>query len=51
MADLGYKMKDFAGRLDFEQRDYVRELQQKFGMVPDGQPTPALLERLGITQR
>ena len=51
MADLGYKMNDFAGRLDFDQRDYVRELQQKFGMVPDGQPTPALLQRLGIAQR
>ena len=51
MADLGYKVTDFAGRLDFDQRDYVRELQQKFGMVPDGQPTPALLQRLGITHR
>jgi lytic murein transglycosylase len=48
LADLGYPVRDFAGRLDFDQRDAIREQQQKFGMVPDGQPTPALLARLGI---
>jgi lytic murein transglycosylase len=51
MAQLGYKVNDFAGRLDFAQRDMVRELQVKFGMVPDGQPTPALVQRLGIDAR
>jgi lytic murein transglycosylase len=48
MAALGYKIGDFAGRLDFDQRDAIRDLQAKFGMVPDGHPTPALLERLGV---
>ena len=51
MAGLGYKIGDFAGRLDFDQRDAIRDLQVKFGMVPDGHPTPALLERLGIDVR
>jgi membrane-bound lytic murein transglycosylase B len=49
LADLGYPVRDFAGRLDFDQRDWIRELQAKFGMVPDGQPTPALLARLGVS--
>jgi hypothetical protein len=39
---------DFAGRLDFDQRDAIRELQARFGMVPDGQPTSALMQRLGV---
>lgn len=51
LASLGYAMKDFAGRLDFDQRDAIRELQVKYGMTPDGHPTPALLERLGIGLR
>jgi lytic murein transglycosylase len=48
LASLGYTVKDFAGRLDFDQRDAVRDLQVKNGMVADGHPTPALLARLGI---
>jgi membrane-bound lytic murein transglycosylase B len=48
MAALGYKIGDFAGRLDFDQRDAIRDIQMKFGMTPDGHPTPALLERLGV---
>ena len=51
MAGLGYKIGDFAGRLDFDQRDAIRDIQVKFGMVPDGHPTPALLGRLGIDVR
>jgi membrane-bound lytic murein transglycosylase B len=51
LATLGYPVKDFAGRLDFDQRDFIRELQAKYSMVPDGQPTPALLARLGIAVR
>lgn len=44
-------MHDFAGRLDFAQRDMIRELQVKFGMMPDGQPTPALMRRVGLEVR
>ncbi len=51
MAALGYKVRDFAGRLDFDQRDFIREIQAGFGMVPDGHPTVVLLERLGIAER
>jgi hypothetical protein len=51
MAGLGYKIGDFAGRLDFDQRDAIRDIQVKFGMVPDGHPTAALLQRLGIDTR
>ncbi|HEY4922434.1 MAG TPA: lytic murein transglycosylase [Xanthobacteraceae bacterium] len=48
LASLGYAVHDFAGRLDFDQRDAIRELQAGFGMVPDGQPTSALMRRLGV---
>jgi hypothetical protein len=51
LADLGYQVNDFAGRLDFAQRDMIREQQVKFGMLPDGHPTRALLQRLGLTLR
>jgi lytic murein transglycosylase len=48
LAGLGYRVRDFAGRIDFDQRDAIRELQSKFGIVPDGHPTRALLEHLGL---
>jgi membrane-bound lytic murein transglycosylase B len=51
LADLGYAVHDFAGRLDFDQRDAIRALQAQFGMVPDGQPTPALMARIGLNVR
>jgi len=51
LASLGYPVKDFAGRLDFDQRDAIREVQAKYGVVPDGHPTPALLARIGIDVR
>jgi membrane-bound lytic murein transglycosylase B len=51
LAALGYKVKDFEGHVDFDLRDNIRAEQKKFGMVPDGNPTAALLERLGIDLR
>jgi lytic murein transglycosylase len=48
LADMGYAVKDFTGHLDFDQRDAVRELEQHFGMIPDGHPSPAFLARLGV---
>ena len=51
MDDLGYPVKDFAGRFDFDQRDSIRVLQARYGFVPDGHPTPALMTRLGLTKR
>lgn len=47
LAEKGYKVVDFQGRLDFDIRDAVRIEQRKAGMKPDGHPTAALLEKLG----
>ncbi len=47
LAALGYAIKDFQGRLDFDQRDAIRAEQNKLGMRPDGHPTATLLERIG----
>ena len=48
LAALGYKVTDFEGHVDFDLRDNIRVEQQKLGMIPDGNPTAALLERLGV---
>jgi lytic murein transglycosylase len=47
-AELGYKVNEFEGHIDFDLRDNIRQEQKKLGMVPDGNPTPLLLEKLGI---
>ncbi len=51
LAALGYKVADFEGRIDFDIRDYIRAEQKKHGMVPDGNPTIALLEKIGVSVR
>lgn len=51
LADLGFKVKDFQGHIDFELRDDIRQMQRRFGMVPDGYPSRALLSRIGIMIR
>lgn len=48
LAALGYKVTDFEGHVDFDLRDNIRVEQKKLGMVPDGNPTPELLEKLGV---
>jgi lytic murein transglycosylase len=48
LADLGYPVRNTTGHFDFDLYDTIRELQATFGMVPDGHPTVALLERLGV---
>jgi lytic murein transglycosylase len=47
LQELGYTVNDFEGRIDFDLRDAIRLEQARFGMLPDGQPTLALLEKLG----
>jgi lytic murein transglycosylase len=47
VAARGYKVRNFTGHFDFDLRDHIRELQAQFGMVADGHPTAALLQRLG----
>ena len=48
LAALGYKVNDFEGHIDFDLRDNIRAEQNKLGMLPDGNPTVALLARLGV---
>jgi membrane-bound lytic murein transglycosylase B len=48
LAALGYKVADFDGHFDFDLRDTVRDLQQRFGMIPDGHPSRAFLDRAGV---
>ena len=42
---------DFEGHIDFDLRDNIRTEQKKFGMLPDGNPTAQLLEKLGVNVR
>src|SRR6185295_16680398 len=51
LQELGYPVRDFDAHFDFDLRDAIREVQAKFGMIPDGHPTPMLLERLGINSQ
>jgi lytic murein transglycosylase len=51
LAALGHKVNEFEGHIDFDLRDNIRAEQKKLGMVPDGNPTPALLEKLGVSPR
>ena len=48
LSALGYKVLDFEGHVDFDLRDNIRAEQAKLGMLPDGNPTAALLEKLGV---
>jgi membrane-bound lytic murein transglycosylase B len=48
LAALGYKVNDFQAHIDFDLRDAIRIEQSKFGMVPDGNPTPEFLRRLEL---
>jgi membrane-bound lytic murein transglycosylase B len=49
LAALGYHVNDFEAHIDFDLRDNIRAEQKKLGMVPDGNPTTALLAKLGVT--
>ena len=47
LSALGHTVNDFEGRIDFDLRDAIRVEQAKHGMLPDGHPTAALLEKIG----
>jgi hypothetical protein len=49
LAAFGYPVQDLGGHFDFDLRDNVRELQKRYGMIPDGHPSRAFLARLDIT--
>jgi len=51
LAALGYRIEKFEGHIDFDIRDYIRAEQKKHGMVPDGNPTLALLDKMGVAAR
>ena len=46
MQSQGYPVSNVVGQIDFDLRDQIRILQVKFGMRPDGFPTPAFLQSL-----
>jgi membrane-bound lytic murein transglycosylase B len=48
LAALGYKVAEFDGHFDFDLRDAIRDLEQRYGMVPDGYPSRAFFERVGV---
>jgi membrane-bound lytic murein transglycosylase B len=48
LAELGYKVHDFEGHIDFDLRDDIRAEQKKLGLLPDGNPTTAFLGKLGV---
>lgn len=48
LSTLGFKVADLNGHIDFDLRDDVREMQRRFAMIPDGHPSRAFLNRLGV---
>ena len=51
LSELGYKVNDFEGHIDFDLRDNIRAEQKKFGILPDGNPNGILLNKLGVAAR
>ncbi len=48
LSELGYRVNDFEGHIDFDLRDNIRVEQKKLDLLPDGTPTAVLLEKLGV---
>jgi membrane-bound lytic murein transglycosylase B len=48
LSALGHAVSNTEGRIDFDLRDIIRLEQTKHGMTPDGHPTLALLQKLGL---
>jgi membrane-bound lytic murein transglycosylase B len=48
LAAMGYKVADLDGHFDFDLRDDIRKLQVSYGMIPDGHPSRAFFQRLGL---
>jgi membrane-bound lytic murein transglycosylase B len=44
LAQLGYKVADFQGHIDFDLRDAIRDVQSKAGRVADGHADRGVLE-------
>ena len=48
LAALGYDQTRFTAHIDFKMRDFVRAEQKKHGLVTDGQPNAALMDKMGV---
>jgi lytic murein transglycosylase len=48
LAELGYDQTRFSAHIDFKMRDFVRAEQKKHGLVTDGHPNAALLQKMGV---
>jgi peptidoglycan hydrolase-like protein with peptidoglycan-binding domain len=48
LAALGYYQTRFTAHIDFKMRDFVRAEQKKHGLVTDGHPNAALMEKMGL---
>ena len=48
LAALGYDQTRFSAHIDFKMRDFVRAEQKKHGLVTDGHPNAALMEKMGV---
>jgi membrane-bound lytic murein transglycosylase B len=48
LAALGYDQTRFTAHIDFKMRDFVRAEQKKHGLVTDGHPNAALMEKMGL---
>ena len=48
LSEMGYKVNEFEGHIDFDLRDNIRSEQKKLGMLPDGHPTYVFLDKLGV---
>jgi hypothetical protein len=48
LAALGYDQTRFSAHIDFKMRDFVRAEQKKHGLLTDGHPNAALMEKMGL---
>jgi len=51
LAELGYDQTRFTAHIDFKMRDFVRAEQKKHGLVTDGHPNAALLDKMGVKRQ
>lgn len=51
LAALGYDQTRFSAHIDFKMRDFVRAEQKKHGLVTDGHPNAALMDKMGIKRQ
>ena len=48
LVELGFKVDDRNGHIDFALRDDIRRTQIRLGMIPDGYPGRGFLKRIGV---